>query len=69
MLLERQFTLDIPKPGRVQARVFERGKRSKPKGSGYGTVGRDVTSNIRGPGFESSNQQKIEHLFTVGLLK
>ena len=39
-----------------------------PFGSGCGSVGRAVTSNTRGPRFESSLRQKfihIEHLFTV----
>ena len=37
-------------------------------GSGCGSVGRAVTSNSRGPRFESSHQQQfiyIEHVFTV----
>ena len=37
-------------------------------GSGYGSVGKAVASNTRGPQFESSHRQKfiyIEHLFTV----
>ena len=38
-------------------------------GSGCGSVGKVVASNIRGPRFESSHRQKnylyIEHLFTV----
>ena len=37
-------------------------------GSGCGSVGRAVSSDTRGPWFESSHRQKciyIEHLFTV----
>ena len=38
------------------------------QGSGCGSVGRVVTSDTRGPRFESSHRQKFiynEHLFTV----
>ena len=38
-------------------------------GSGCGAVGRAVTYDTRGPGFESSHRQLLfEHLFTVNCL-
>ena len=43
--------------------------RRKWEGSGCGAVGRAVTYDTRGPGFESSHRQLLfEHLFTVNCL-
>ena len=36
--------------------------------SGCGTVDRSVTSNTRGPGFESRNRQLLINIFTVNFL-
>ena len=38
-------------------------------GSGGALVGRAVASDIRGPWFESSHQQKIIYVFTISCIE
>ena len=40
----------------------------KPVGSGCGSFGRAVASNIRGPRFESSHLQKFIYILKISLL-